>query len=277
MQPTETLLSQYQQALLRNPKDLDAQIMCGYLCVELGKFEEAAGYFWRIVRVLKTNQNARNALCYCLEQMGNTAQSTGNFIQAEACFAEALEYQPGNAIHWYNLGNAQRDLANPQAALYSFVQSIRFNPNDADAHNNCGNVQRELGQLDKAITSYKAALQLNPRDENVYIARAVVNFADRKWPEAEAELRALLKQQPDSLRARVALARVADAAGDGENARRWLNEALTKDKTAADAAMTLASIELKSGRDSAAKAAVDAFAQLHCIYKAAAISSLRKL
>ncbi len=161
MQSPETALSQYQQALLRNPKDLDAQIMCGNLCVELGKFEQAAGYFRRIVRMVKSD-DARRALCYCLEMLGNAAQNAGNFAQAEACFAEALEYQPGNAIHWYNLGNAQRDLGKPQAALFSFQQSIQFNPNDADTHNNLGNVQRELGQLDKAIASYETALQLNP-------------------------------------------------------------------------------------------------------------------
>ena len=161
MQSPETALSQYQQALLHNPKDLDAQIMCGNLCVELSKFEEAAGYFRRVVRIVKSDA-ARRALCYTLEQLGNAAQNAGNFVQAEASFAEALEYQAGNAIYWYNLGNAQRDLGKPQAALNSFKQSLKFNPNDADVYNNLGNVQRELGQLDKAIASYKTALQLNP-------------------------------------------------------------------------------------------------------------------
>ena len=159
---TETTLKHYQQALLSNPKDLDAQIMCGNLCVELQRFEQAAGYFRRIVHALKTNLNARKALCYCLEMLGNQAQSQTRCQQAEACFAEALEYQPSNAIHWYNLGNAQRDLGNTKAALHSFKQSIQFNPNDADTHNNLGNILRELGQLDKAILSYETALKLNP-------------------------------------------------------------------------------------------------------------------
>jgi protein O-GlcNAc transferase len=162
MQSPENALSQYQQALLRDPKDLDAHIMCGNLCVELKHFEEAAGYFRRIVRMVKSD-DARRALCYALEQLGNSAQNAGNFAQAEACFAEALEYQAGNAIHWYNLGNAQRDLGKPQVALQSFKQSILFNPNDADAHNNLGNVYRELGQLVASIASYETALRLNPK------------------------------------------------------------------------------------------------------------------
>ena len=52
---TENALKHYQQALLSNPKDLDAQIMFGNLCVELQRFEEAAGYFRHIVHVLITN------------------------------------------------------------------------------------------------------------------------------------------------------------------------------------------------------------------------------
>ena len=194
-------LKTYQQALLRNPKDLDAQIMCGNLCVELGKFEEAAAYFRRIVRALKSNLNARNALCYCLEILGNQAQNQARYTQAEASFAEALEYQPGNAIHWYNLGNAQRDLGKLQAALFSFKQSIQFNPKDADTHNNLGNVQRELGQLDKAILSYATALKLNP---NLHYALA--HWVHQKqqvcdWRDLDIKinrLRELVKTEPNA-------------------------------------------------------------------------------
>lgn len=162
VQQTEAALKYYQQVLLRNPKDLDAQIQCANLCVTLKRFEEAAGYFRRIVRILKNNPLARDALCYCLQEMGNIAHSHAQFLQAEACFEEALQYQPLNAVYWFNLGNAQRELGKPTAALKSFTQSIKLNPNDADAHNNLGNVQRELCQLDIAIASYKNALQLNP-------------------------------------------------------------------------------------------------------------------
>ena len=75
---SKTALSQYQQALLRNSKDLDAQIMCGNLCVELGRYEEAAGYFRRVVRIVKSD-DARRALCYTLEQLGNAAWIPADF------------------------------------------------------------------------------------------------------------------------------------------------------------------------------------------------------
>ena len=162
IQATEAMLKHYQQALLRNPKDIDAQIHCANCCVQLKRIEEAAGYFRRIVRALKNNQPAANALCFVLQEMGNAAHANGQYIQAVACFEEALIYQPDNALFWYNIGNAHRELGKLPAALISFKQSIKCNPNDADAHNNCGNIQRELGYLDQAIASYKMALHLNP-------------------------------------------------------------------------------------------------------------------
>lgn len=168
-QTVEAALKHYQQALLRDPNDMNAQIHCANLCAELKRYEEAAGYFRRIVRALKSNLPARDALCFVLQEMGNAAHSNGQFMQAETCFEEALSYQPGNAIFWYNIGNAQRESGKLAAALNSFKQSIRFNPNDADAHNNLGNIQRELGQLDLAISSYARALALNP---NLYHALA---------------------------------------------------------------------------------------------------------
>lgn len=158
----ETALKHYQQILLRNPKDIDAQIHCGNLCVELGRFEEAAGYFRRLLRIFKTNQDVRDALCFALQALGNEAHTKRRFTMAEACFLEALQHQPKNAVYWYNLGNAQRELGRPKEALKSFQESLTLNPDDADALNNLGNVYRELGQLDQAILSYKQALKINP-------------------------------------------------------------------------------------------------------------------
>ncbi|MDP1658198.1 MAG: tetratricopeptide repeat protein, partial [Methylotenera sp.] len=164
----ENALKHYQQALLRNPKDLEAQVNCGNLCVELHRYEEAAGYFRRLLRILKTNLDVRNALCYALQELGNESHAQGRYLMAEACFKEALENQPANAAYLYNLGNAQRELGKPKEAALQYQKAIQHSPNDADIYNNLGNVQRELGQLDLAIANYQKALSLNP---NLYHAK----------------------------------------------------------------------------------------------------------
>lgn len=181
-------LQLFQQVLLQHPKELSLHIACANLCVELGRFEEAAGYFRRILNANKKNNDAKNALCYALQGLGNQAHHAANYQLAEACFEEALQFQASNAIYWYNLGNAQRELGKIQAALTSFTRSIQHDPNDADAHNNLGNIQRELGQLDKAIASYERALQLNPQ-----LHHALAHLVHQKqhvcdWTDLEAQI-----------------------------------------------------------------------------------------
>ena len=68
---SEASLKNYQQALLHNPKDTVAQINCGNLCVELKRYEEAAGYFRRLLRIFNHNANVRDALCFALQEFGN--------------------------------------------------------------------------------------------------------------------------------------------------------------------------------------------------------------
>lgn len=154
-------LDYFLQALSLHPDEPSLQIACGNLCVKLARFEEAAGHFRRLLAFNK-NPDVRNALCYALQALGNSADKDGKFVLAEASFEEALQHQSNNAAHWYNLGNAQRELGKLDAAVHSFKQSITAGPNDADTYNNLGNVQRELGQLDLAIDNYQQALSLNP-------------------------------------------------------------------------------------------------------------------
>jgi predicted O-linked N-acetylglucosamine transferase (SPINDLY family) len=194
-------LGAYQQVLLQHPDELNLHAICGNLCVQLQQFEEAAGYFRRIFSADNKNLDVRNALCFSLQALGNQAHSAGNYALAEACFDEATQHQPGNAVYWYNLGNAQRDLGKPEKALHSFTQSLKFDANDADAHNNLGNVQRELGALDKAILSYKKALQLNPS-----LHHALAHLVHQKqhicdWQDLEmqiTQLRHLVKTEPSA-------------------------------------------------------------------------------
>ncbi len=167
-------LAHFQQALQQDLNNNDLLICCGNLSVRLEKYEEAAGYFRRLL-LRNKNPDVRNALCFALQALGNQADRTSKYTLAAACFEEALMHQPNNPAYWYNLGNAQRESNKPQAALNSFQQAATLDPNDADTYNNLGNITRELGQLDTAIANYKKALALNP---NLY--HALVHLVHQK-------------------------------------------------------------------------------------------------
>ena len=159
----QAAIKHFQQALLLQPKDLDIQFNLANTLLMTERFEEAAGYYRRLLRVLPRNDDVREALCHCLTSLGNQAHVSGNFVQAEACFAEALQFNQQDAAIYYNLGNAQRELGKPTEAAKSYSHAIKLTPDDADIYNNLGNVQRELGQLDLAVASYQRALTLNPQ------------------------------------------------------------------------------------------------------------------
>jgi len=198
---SEHALKHYQQELLRNPKDIEAQANCGNLCIELHRYEQAAGYFRRLARILKTNLDVRNALCYALQELGNESHASGRYAMAEACFQEALEHQPANAAYLYNLANAQRELGKTKEAALHYKKSIQLNPTDADTYNNLGNVQRELGQLDLAIASYIKALDLNPKlyHAKVHLVHQKQHICDWQGLEHDiAEIRDWVKTTPQA-------------------------------------------------------------------------------
>ncbi len=191
----------YRQVLSQYPNELNLLAKCGNLSVQLQHFEEAAGYFRRILNANHKNLDARNALCFSLNMLGNQAHNTENFSLAEACFAEATQHQPANAAFWYNLGNAQRARNKPKDALYSFQQSLKFDPNDTDAHNNLGNVQRELGALDKAIASYEKSLQINQLMHHAlaHLVHQKQHICDWNGLDAQiSQLRNLVKTEPSA-------------------------------------------------------------------------------
>ncbi len=201
MQTLELQLKAYQQQLLQNPKDLNAQAQCGNLCVELGRFEEAAGYFRRLVRIFKNNGDLRDALCFALQALGNEAHSQARYALAEACFSEALLYQPNEVAYLYNLANALRELGKPSEAAKQYQKALTLSPNDADIYNNLGNVQRELGLLDFAVANYEKAMALNPK-----LFHAKVHWIHQKqhmcdWvglDEAIADVRGWLNTEPSA-------------------------------------------------------------------------------
>jgi len=158
----EQAIACYKKALQITPKDLDLQNNLGNAYVDMGRFEEAAGCYRRVLRVLPRNDDVRASFCHALQAYGYECHNKGLFVQAEAAYAEAITANPKDGYLYYNLGNAQRELAKSEAALKSYKQALALIPNDADIYNNLGNVLRETGQLKEAIDAYQKALEINP-------------------------------------------------------------------------------------------------------------------
>ena len=98
------------KALQAKPNDLFIQLELGNLCALNKQFVDAVGYFRNSYMAFKDNLDIRNALCFSLSELGNAYQIQSQFLLAEACFEEAIQYEKNNWTYYYNLANAKDEL-----------------------------------------------------------------------------------------------------------------------------------------------------------------------
>lgn len=102
------------------------------------------------------------------------------------------------------------------------------------------------------------AQSLDAQNSDVQLRRANLAFDSGRLYDAGEILRELVASHPDLVTARVAQARVAEAAGDLDGARSMLRESITASPASIEPALMLASLELRADRVAEANAAVDA-------------------
>ena len=71
----------------------------------------------------------------------------GNFSEAEAAFAKAIEIQPSNAEAYYARGNLYAiHLHNLEKAIADYSQAIKLDPDKCAAYHNRSNCYKQLHQ-----------------------------------------------------------------------------------------------------------------------------------
>lgn len=143
------------QILEQNRDYTPALRLLGALLGHAGKYEEAAEFLSRCVRLDPDDAFAHSTL-------GAALQSLGHPEKALTHIARAVEIQPQAAQLQYNLGKALRDHKRMEEAAAAFRKAIELQPAFAPAYNNLGNTLRDLGRPEEALPVYQAALQMRP-------------------------------------------------------------------------------------------------------------------
>jgi protein O-GlcNAc transferase len=88
--------------------------------------------------------------------------------------------QPGNALYFTNLGEAQRRLGRYEEAAGALVRAASLNPDLVQAHFNLGLVTRHLGELSVAIQAFERAAELKPESAQIQhaLARALLDHGE---------------------------------------------------------------------------------------------------
>ncbi len=141
----------------------------------------------------------------------------GRFDAAIERFRKAAEAWPADGLIASNLGAALAQSGNIDAALRLFRRATELDPTLIDAWFNLGRALDLRHDAAGALAAFDAVLELDPRHRPARILRAEAAKTLGRIVEAEDELRAVLREDPDSVAAWVALANLKSFSADADD------------------------------------------------------------
>ncbi len=168
---------------------------------KLGLYGRAAAHLARAVELGLRTPNA-------LSDLGGLCLQLGRRRDAERLFRAALQRDP-------KLFSARKNLAllcelsgRHWEAVEQFLLALKQRPNDPSLHNNLANAYVKLGDLHSAMQHYRRALELAPAYLPPAYNLASLLISQRRYPEARAVCRELLRRNPRDATARLLLRRI---------------------------------------------------------------------
>jgi tetratricopeptide (TPR) repeat protein len=202
-----------QDALMRRlfekyPEDFTANFNLGDLLLSQGKAAAAIPYFERAWRA-----EPRSALA--ATELGTAMASASRMPEAIKLFQRALELDPKFTDARYDLASAEAASGQWERAASDFKQVLTERPDDAKARQHLGEVLftwgddlARAGNPEPAVARYREALAYRPDDAELHTNLGVTLAQLGRLNEAQAELTAALRIDPNSEPARKALAAV---------------------------------------------------------------------
>jgi Tfp pilus assembly protein PilF len=170
----------------------------GSQLIAQGRPAEAAALFAEALRLAPDDEDIHYNLGIALARQGKLEEAIQHYEEALRLFPDYVEAHN-------NLGNVLLRLGQPDEAVARFREAVRIMPDYASGWNNLGNALQH-GQPDEASKCYQRAVELNPNHLEARFNLASSYARQRQFPEARAELEAVLRLQPDFAPARTALA-----------------------------------------------------------------------
>lgn len=192
---------------------------------------------WMLTGCAALGQGGQGSSWHCSPE-GDAAVASGNWAKASALHEKLLAQDPGNCLAMYhlgyiwgaqgdrqkeatyyrwalacgydhddqlffNLGMAYGDLNQPLRAVESLKRAVAVNNRNADNYFGLGLVSLAAGQTDLAQQSLAHAIALDPRHWEARLALVRIYLDQSRWLEAQKQLEAVLKGQPDNEEAQV--------------------------------------------------------------------------
>ncbi|MCC7483778.1 MAG: tetratricopeptide repeat protein [Burkholderiales bacterium] len=193
-------------------------------------------------------------------RLGIALIELGRVGDATAALERARAMAPEDADCLINLGRALALAGNATAATARLEEALRLKPGHPDAAYNLGVLALARGEPEAARRWFERVLAASPGAADAALAReglASAALAVGRTSEAIDHLRAALATQPDNARACAVLAGALFDAGELQEAEACARRA-AEGGAGAPAFVTLANVDLVSGRLDAALATIEA-------------------
>jgi protein O-GlcNAc transferase len=142
-------------ALELDPQSVDAHYMLGVIDQEAGEHAAAVARFEKVLALKPDFEMAYHGMCQELLRSGQIERARDAIRRAIAQFPQAAEF------HFY-LGNLHGQAQEWDQAIRCFRQVLALKPEHVEAHNKLGFALQTEGNPEPAIAAYRQAIAIRP-------------------------------------------------------------------------------------------------------------------
>jgi len=191
----EEALNIYRTVLEGSPNDVAILMTAGHLSVASQKFDDAKGFYDRILQVEPWNGEAQQYLDKLTEM--NAPEAT--FESAE---------------QWYQSLQSQAGAEQPEKLMANLEKLLQSYPEFAPAHNDLGVLCYQRGDKDKTLAHYEKAAELEPN--NLTLKKNLADYYCIEQGRLEDSLAlyiGVLESEPEDLETLLSLGHICAALG----------------------------------------------------------------
>lgn len=223
---TDRALSLYEKILTARPEDIQTLMITGHLCVSLERFDDALGYYNRILDIEPWNDEAQQFVDRILvrgtgsatsedpEAVYQRCQELANRGQGDLAVAglESLTTQhPDFALAYNDLGVLYYQQGNKERCLQNYEKAVSIDPENANLRKNLADFYlAEQGHVEKALEIYLSVLNDNPEDIDSLMVAGHICSVLAKTDSARAFYDRVLDVEPWNLEASERLEHLQD-------------------------------------------------------------------
>lgn len=209
----------YLRALAAEPANAVVHSLLGAVCINLRRYEEAAGYLTRALQLDPNNHAAHDNLGVLLAKQGRLAEAVDSFRRA-------ARINPHHAQTHQNLAAALERAGRASEAIDSYRRATQLDPNSRRANAELARLLGQAGRAVEAVPHFRQLARLKPDDPKAHFELAASLAAAGQLGEAVSVYQQTLRLKPDSAETCVNLASLYIQKKEYEEAAGWARRAI---------------------------------------------------